>query len=83
MNTANSKDFTERENLVCKVYPAKGYLIAGEKEVDYEVTDGYIRFYNLSELPALRLFYHYTIANFKVNTMLESDGKYSVYVTLK
>lgn len=83
MNTANSKEFTDREKLVCKVYPSKAHLIIGTDEVEFEITDEDVRFYNLSELSALRLFRHYTVSGLHAQMFDFTTGNYTVWVSLK
>lgn len=77
MNTA----FTEREKLIAKVMPNSAVLVIGIwNTLSWEVnTIDEVRFFNLNELSALRLFRYYTEKKFNVRMDYNND----VYVSLK
>lgn len=74
---------TKLEKLMYYIDPDNAGGIAGVDKVSFEVlNENHIRFNDLNELSALRLFHYYTM-NGHVATLIPFYEVYNVYVSLK
>lgn len=76
-------NMTKLEKLKHYIDPDNAGEIAGVDKISFEILNGNrIRFDDLSELAALRLFHYYTM-NGHVATLIPFYEVYNVYVSLK